>query len=1109
MIKRRSRRNGVAFLCSFVAGILYFGSKAARTAVNVRFPFLRDGPVRQDSELTKTRLRAKCGVITTILEVNDAVRYIASNLNVSLIVIGDQRTNHTEWHAFQREHAGVVLYLSPAEQVGLPFRILRHIPWNHFGRKSIGFLYAVTGGCHQIYDFDDDNHLKKPEGFERVSSWAMYELGSTSQTVHVFNPYPYFQPTDDSLVVWPRGFPLQFINDNRTYDVTSDAFDVKRLDGADFENIAVLQSLADHDPDVDAIYRMTRQLPISFQRQKTILIPPRAVYTPWNAQAVLVSNPAFFGLLLPVTVTGRVSDIWRSYITTRLLWETRYRVAFTSPFVTQYRNPHSYIVDFADEDDLYNKVDDLLEALAIWTSDGHDSLETAYIDLITKLVREVEILGETDLRLAKAWVEDLKAIGYVWPAMHERVSAVGCCQKAAIVDQRQVHTFRDLSVNGGNVVNENQTSHSHSPSDENRTISDKRYQTTQTISVSKVERKNAVCIFGISEVNTIPGWKRHVLDQLSADLYVIQDSKNELIQRYAESVGARLFRVNMTLVHFFDKHAPKWNESASGNYLGGLPGPFEKRGAYLLRDRFLCEQHISSHETRAGRKYKFIGLGRADLLWLLPHPKLSPRGCWIPCTNNDWGGLCDHWAWCDRESAQIYALAPLESIPTNVSMNAERHLASVLVAHNVSISRGEAAFVRSCSQNNPICRPLTADVFAKPSGQQIEVAKNLLVREALTRDNNKTETPNAKYETSATPNAIDLHCASGDLRLETSSNTGRILLMVYISHPLAYRKVRFLMNAYRTWFSCVVFVGDSHPCTSRSEHRACTGEPLDDNKYFLDAVKDLSLQRFSDDELIIDGVRIVLARGGGGWLMYNSFMHGLQKLTNVGDISGILFSVDDAIILPDRLRNMNVSEPWISWSSNRSLGCVLLEHDEWLFQCGDNFRQFIEFRHMHEAGARFFNELRNRSNELLVPNWETNLRSLYETRFLNTSTRSVFFQSSNPDIFYIPLEMLQSWKAILRVMYKHELNFDIAIPTASLLVRPSFVPLTTHFLPAEFRSDCIRAIKLHPTYSVYHPCKNQLDTLEFTGLISAQHHRIRQKKHQSTAPDARVLVAKR
>ena len=85
-------------------------------------------------------------------------------------------------------------------------------------------------------------------------------------------------------------------------------------------------------------------------------------------------------------------------------------------------------------------------------------------------------------------------------------------------------------------------------------------------------------------MNTIPGWK-HVLDTLSADLYVVHDSKNELVRRYAKGVGARLCRDNMTLVQFFDKYAPRWNKSAPGNYLGGLPGPFEKRGAHLLRDR--------------------------------------------------------------------------------------------------------------------------------------------------------------------------------------------------------------------------------------------------------------------------------------------------------------------------------------------------------------------------------------------------------------------------------------------------------------------------------------------------------------------------------------------
>jgi len=382
------------------------------------------------------RLGSTCGVITTILEVNEAVVYFVANHNASLIVVGDLKTNHTEWDAFQRERSESVVYLSPTTQRQLPFKVLRYIPWNHFGRKSVGFLYAIAAGCERIFDFDDDNHLQRPDGFVRVSTWTRYELNSKANDVHVFNPYPFFQPTNDTFV-WPRGFPLQFIRDERTYNVDSPSWTLNHAKDEDFETLAVIQSLADHDPDVDAIYRMTSPLPIRFRREKSILLPPRGVYTPWNAQAVLLSKPAFFGLLLPVTVTGRVSDIWRSYITTRLLWETRYKMGFSSAFVTQYRNPHSYMVDFVDEDDLYNKVDDLLEALASWTSHGLDHLEDAYVQLIEKLVFQTKILGEVDLLLAKAWVKDLQAVGYTWPRIHTRLPTM-TLSSAAVVDQRHL-----------------------------------------------------------------------------------------------------------------------------------------------------------------------------------------------------------------------------------------------------------------------------------------------------------------------------------------------------------------------------------------------------------------------------------------------------------------------------------------------------------------------------------------------------------------------------------------------------------------------------------------------------------------------------------------------
>ena len=56
-----------------------------------------------------------------------------------------------------------------------------------------------------------------------------------------------------------------------------------------------------------------------------------------NGQATIFGKAALWGMILPITVHGRVSDIWRSYFTRRIIWEAGQRLAFASPFVTQVR----------------------------------------------------------------------------------------------------------------------------------------------------------------------------------------------------------------------------------------------------------------------------------------------------------------------------------------------------------------------------------------------------------------------------------------------------------------------------------------------------------------------------------------------------------------------------------------------------------------------------------------------------------------------------------------------------------------------------------------------------------------------------------------------------
>ena len=74
-----------------------------------------------------------------------------------------------------------------------------------------------------------------------------------------FNPYPYLGAP--SLPCWPRGLPLDMIHQPLTKSFSNAQREIK---------FGVLQSLADIQPDVDAIYRLTKETPFVFERPAPI-----------------------------------------------------------------------------------------------------------------------------------------------------------------------------------------------------------------------------------------------------------------------------------------------------------------------------------------------------------------------------------------------------------------------------------------------------------------------------------------------------------------------------------------------------------------------------------------------------------------------------------------------------------------------------------------------------------------------------------------------------------------------------------------------------------------------------------------------------------------------
>lgn len=90
------------------------------------------------------------------------------------------------------------------------------------------------------------------------SDFEVVEPEISDPEIVAFNPYPYLGAP--STPCWPRGFPIDLVQNSQTWDSK-----VSKIEGA--PNFGVLQSLADIQPDVDAMYRLTHKTPFVFQKR--------------------------------------------------------------------------------------------------------------------------------------------------------------------------------------------------------------------------------------------------------------------------------------------------------------------------------------------------------------------------------------------------------------------------------------------------------------------------------------------------------------------------------------------------------------------------------------------------------------------------------------------------------------------------------------------------------------------------------------------------------------------------------------------------------------------------------------------------------------------------
>jgi hypothetical protein len=178
-------------------------------------------------------------VLTTINPPNHAMRALAAgaaSCGCRFFIAGDVKSPG-DFHLAGAD------YLSVEEQIARYTKFCAALPLRHYARKNVAYLAAIDSGATSIQETDDDN-IPAVDFWQPLCDEIQAEAIQASD--RWLNVYSLFcdQP------IWPRGLPLERLGS---------ANDINRRGHVHSRGL-IRQGLADGNPDVDAVYRLTRSV---------------------------------------------------------------------------------------------------------------------------------------------------------------------------------------------------------------------------------------------------------------------------------------------------------------------------------------------------------------------------------------------------------------------------------------------------------------------------------------------------------------------------------------------------------------------------------------------------------------------------------------------------------------------------------------------------------------------------------------------------------------------------------------------------------------------------------------------------------------------------------
>lgn len=341
-----------------------------------------------------------CVVITTINPPTAAVRKFVDMPELDVIIVADKKTPVDTY-------AGLDCILLTIDEQRRAFPALDALlPFNHYARKNMGYLYAIREGYQVILETDDDNipyddWLDKSARPADVSSANLFEV-SGHKYINIYRQF-------SDLNIWPRGLPLRDVLSTESTGVVTPVERSPQF----FDDMSILQGLADGDPDVDAIFRLTSSLAgseITFKRTNAYYKLGAEQFCPGNTQNTAWLKPADFYLMyVPSYVSFRFCDILKMYIAQAFVKSSGRSLVFQGATVFQDRNPHDFFKDFQQECEMFLQTEQVVDLIqSCLQAAGPDaSLQDVFMSLYEQLVVRHVIKDERELALLRCWLDEV------------------------------------------------------------------------------------------------------------------------------------------------------------------------------------------------------------------------------------------------------------------------------------------------------------------------------------------------------------------------------------------------------------------------------------------------------------------------------------------------------------------------------------------------------------------------------------------------------------------------------------------------------------------------------------------------------------------------------